>query len=120
MIDVIPAPSRPSHSRVAERVIAAGVIVGFLYWAEVVVLTVILSVLIAYFLDPLVQRMEQWHVPRAIGSLIVLLLATSVLMGLGILTGNRLNRFVEDWPRYSAMLQSASLVVAEDFGVGRL
>jgi predicted PurR-regulated permease PerM len=110
MKDVIPAPS---HSGLAERVIAAGVIIGFLYWAEIVVLTVILSVLLAYFLDPLVQLMERWHVPRALGSLIVLLLATAVLVGLGVLTGSRLNRFIADWPRYSAMLQNASAVVAE-------
>jgi predicted PurR-regulated permease PerM len=110
MKDVIPGPS---HSGLAERVIAAGVIIGFLYWAEIVVLTVILSVLLAYFLDPLVQLMERWHVPRALGSLIVLLLATAVLVGLGVLTGSRLNRFIADWPRYSAMLQNASAVVAE-------
>jgi len=106
------ASPRPPHSRLAERVIATGVVIGFLYWAEIVLLTVILSVLLAYFLDPLVQRMERWHIPRAIGSLIVLLLATSALVGLGILTGNRLERFIQDWPRYSEMLQNASSTVA--------
>ena len=59
------------------RIIAIGVVFAFLYWASSVVIAVLLSVLLAYFLDPFVTSLEHVHIPRALGALLVLLAATA-------------------------------------------
>src|SRR2546425_12222593 len=72
------AASNPS-----QRIIAAGIVIAFCYWAASVVMTLLLSVLLAYLLDPLVEWLEVVHVRRAIGAMAVLLIALAVLGGRG-------------------------------------
>jgi len=43
-----------STSSVSARIIAAGIVIAFCYWASSVLVTLIVSVLLAYFLDPVV------------------------------------------------------------------
>jgi len=81
---------------------------AFLYIASSVVVTLLLSVLLAYFLDPIVESFERRHVPRGLGALIVLFAVTAFLGGLGYLGVARANQFAADWPRYSAILRRAT------------
>lgn len=104
-----PAPS--PRSTTSQRIIAAGIVIAFCYWASSVLMTVLLSVLLAYFLDPLVEWLEWVHVPRALGALLVLLLTVSFLGGLGYLMVDRLDRFAGDWPKYSFVLRKASAAI---------
>jgi predicted PurR-regulated permease PerM len=90
------------------RIIAIGVIFAFLYWASSVVIAVLLSVLLAYFLDPFVTALEHVHIPRALGALLVLLAATTAVGAVGYMALGHLDTFVADWPRYSAVLKSAA------------
>jgi predicted PurR-regulated permease PerM len=87
------------------RIIAIGVVFAFLYWASSVVIAVLLSVLLAYFLDPFVTFLEHVHIPRALGALLVLLAATAAIGGVGYMALGHLDTFVEDWPRYNAVLK---------------
>ena len=43
-----------SHSSVSSRIIAAGIVIAFCYWASTVLVTLLVAVLMAYFLDPVV------------------------------------------------------------------
>src|SRR3989449_4147431 len=72
------AASNPS-----QRIIAAGIVIAFCYWAASVVMTLLLSVLLAYLLDPLVEWLEIVHVRRAIGAMAVLLIALAFVGGGG-------------------------------------
>src|SRR2546426_9414862 len=72
------AASNPS-----QRIIAAGIVIAFCYWAASVVMTLLLSVLLAYLLDPLVEWLEVVHVRRAIGAMAGLLIALAVVAGGG-------------------------------------
>jgi predicted PurR-regulated permease PerM len=105
-----------THLNVARAVFVGAVIVAFCYWAEMVALTVILSVLLAFLLDPLVEILMKIRLPRAFAALLVLLLASGVLAGLGLLTWSRLGRVADEWPQYSAALQSAFASVRQDAG----
>jgi predicted PurR-regulated permease PerM len=87
------------------RIIAIGVVFAFLYWASSVVIAVLLSVLLAYFLDPFVTALEHVHIPRALGALLVLLAATAAVGAVGYMALGRLDTFVGDWPRYNAVLK---------------
>ncbi len=81
------------------------IVFAFLYFASDVVVTLLLAVLLAYFLDPVVGLLERIHIPRALGALVVMLAVTALLAGLGYLVVDRANQFLADWPRYSGALR---------------
>src|SRR2546426_11969225 len=70
------AASNPS-----QRIIAAGIVIAFCYWAASVVMTLLLSVLLAYLLDPLVEWLEIVHVRRAIGAMAEVSVPLAVWVG---------------------------------------
>jgi predicted PurR-regulated permease PerM len=94
-----------ARSNPSQRIIAAAIVFAFLYFASEVVVTLLLAVLLAYFLDPVVGLFERIRIPRALGALVVLLGVTAIVAGLGYLVAVRANQFVADWPRYSSVLR---------------
>jgi len=65
------------------RVIAAGILVLFAYYAQGVVITLVLSILLAYCLDPLVELMERMRIPRTVGAMVTVLLLGAALGAAG-------------------------------------
>lgn len=98
----------PTRSNPAQRIIALGVVFVFFYYASSIVMTLMLAVLLAYFLDPGVVLLERIRVPRALGALLVLLVAIAALAAIGYLLLNRTQSFASAWPRYSAVLKRAA------------
>ncbi len=96
-------PSTPS-----QRIIAAGIVVAFCYWASSVLVTLLVAVLLAYFLDPVVSLLEDLHMPRALGSLVVVLLLILAVGLLAYLLVDRIDHFGADWPKYRAPLREAA------------
>src|ERR1700687_3675022 len=94
-----------ARSNPSQRIIAAAIVFAFLYFASDVVVTLLLAVLLAYFLDPVVGVLARIHIPRALGALVVLLAVTAMVVGLGYMVVDRANQFLSDWPRYSAILR---------------
>src|SRR5258708_35600406 len=101
----------PAGSNSSQRIIALGIVFAFLYWASSVVMTLLLAVLLAYFLDPVVKVLEKVHIPRALGALFVLLAVTSIFGGLGYLLVDRADQFLADWPLYSAAMRTAATLI---------
>jgi predicted PurR-regulated permease PerM len=97
-----------ARSNPSQRVIALGIVFAFLYLASSVLMTLLLAVLLAYFLDPVVEILGRAHIPRALGALVVLLTVVSLVGGLGYLVLNRADEFLSDWPRYSQVLRHAA------------
>jgi predicted PurR-regulated permease PerM len=89
----------------SQRIIAAAIVFAFFYFAADVVVTLLLAVLIAYFLDPVVGALERIRIPRALGALVVLLAVTAMFAGFGYLVIARADQFLDDWPRYSGVLR---------------
>jgi predicted PurR-regulated permease PerM len=100
-----------TRSTPSQRILAAGVLIAFCIWASSVIMTLLFAVLAAYFLDPPVSLLERMRVPRALGALIVLLLASSLVGGTGYLLYDRVDSFSKDWPRYSKVLRDAATEV---------
>jgi predicted PurR-regulated permease PerM len=92
---------------ISARIIAAGIVIAFCYWASTVLVTLLLAVLAAYFLDPLVTWLERIHIPRALGSLLMVLLSLALIAGLGWNLIERFDQFGRDWPQYRAPLRTA-------------
>ena len=76
------------------RIIAAATVVGLLYVGRPVLLPIVLSVFLFYALDPLVDRLESWRVPRALASV----LAVGLVVG-GIAAGA-----VALWPQFETVV----------------
>src|SRR6266704_1040554 len=106
----------PTRSTLAQRIIALGVVFAFFYWASSIVMTLMLAVLLAYFLDPAVVLLERLHIPRALGALVVLLVAIAAVGAIGYLLVNRTQSFAYAWPRYSAVLRRAAESVDRKIG----
>jgi predicted PurR-regulated permease PerM len=102
------------------RVIAGAIILLFAYYAQGVVITLVLSILLAYCLDPVVEFLERWRVPRTIGSMIMVLLLCAVIGAVGYGLWSRVSDFAESWPKYSgAWRQAAASVERKISGIER-
>jgi predicted PurR-regulated permease PerM len=95
----------------SQRIIAAGIVLVFLYFAASVVMTILLAVLVAYFLDPVVEWLEDRGLPRGLGALLMVLFLVAV--GVAVLSAvwYRAQDFATDWPKYSAKLKAARRAV---------
>src|SRR6266403_895086 len=102
---------RISGSTFSMRVLAAAIILLFCYYAQGVVITLLLSILLAYFLDPAVELLERVHVPRTIGAMTMVLILIAVLVAVGYGLGERTADFAANWPKYGGVLKQAASTI---------
>jgi predicted PurR-regulated permease PerM len=107
---------RLAGSTFSLRVLAAAIILLFAYYAQGVVITLVLSILLAYCLDPLVEFMERWRIPRTVGSMIMVLLLCAVLGAVVYGLWTRTSDFAESWPKYSGAWRQAVASIEAKFG----
>ena len=112
----VPATDTPSIVRISGstfslRVLAAAIILLFCYYAQGVVITLLLSILLAYFLDPAVELLERVHVPRTVGSMMMVLILIAVLGAVSYGLGERTADFASNWPKYGGLLKEAASTV---------
>jgi predicted PurR-regulated permease PerM len=103
-----PAIVRISGSNFSLRVIAGAIILLFCYYAQGVVITLLLSILLAYFLDPAVELLERTGLPRTGGAMVMVLILIMVLVAVGYGLGTRMANFAENWPKYGSVLRGAA------------
>jgi predicted PurR-regulated permease PerM len=97
------------------RVIAAAIILLFCYYAQGVVITLLLSILLAYFLDPAVDMLERTGLPRTASAMVMVLILILVLGAVGYGLGSRIANFAENWPKYGSVLRGAADTVEGKF-----
>lgn len=76
---ILPKRQRPAETALV--VLAVLAVIAAAKIAEPFVIPVIVGILTSYALKPLVATLERWHIHRAIGSAVVLLLLTGVIAG---------------------------------------
>src|ERR1043166_7212460 len=86
--------ARPAGSSFSLKVIAAAIILLFAYYAQGVVITLVLSILLAYCLDPVVEFLERWRIPRTIGSMVMVLFLCAVIGAAGYGLWSRTSDFL--------------------------
>jgi len=79
--DETPLPRRRRPAEAALVVLTVLAVIAAAKIAEAFVIPVIVGMLTSYALKPLVATLERWHIHRAIGSAVVLLLLTGVIAG---------------------------------------
>ena len=72
------------------------------------VITLLLSILLAYFLDPAVEFLERMRVPRTLGAMVMVLILIAILAAVGYGMWTRVSDFAADWPKYSGVLSQAA------------
>ena len=108
--EVRPTPGPKPHiliSNVSLKLLAVALILVFLYFAASVLITLLLAILIAYFLDPIVEFLERMRMPRTLASMITVLLLIGVLGAVGYGLFSRGSDFAANWPKYSGTLKNA-------------
>src|SRR5258708_3156557 len=101
---MFPAAER-TESNVSQKVIAAGVVLGFLYMAGPLVMTVVISLLMASTLDPAVHLLARRGFPRGLAAMTtVLVVIGAIYLALNLLYGQAVN-FADDLPKSLAALR---------------
>lgn len=97
------------------RIIAAAIIFGFCYYASSILITLLVSILLTFLLDPIVEWLEMWRVPRAVGALIMVFLLLVVVSVMAYLLYDRGTQLVDNWPKYSRILKTAAKQIGDRF-----
>jgi predicted PurR-regulated permease PerM len=100
------SPILPDHAVTSLRVLAACAVVYMLHFAAPVLLPIVLSLLLFYALDPLVEWLERGRIPRAFGSLAVVLGVIGLLAVGGALVWPQLESVVTKVPAGAAQLRA--------------
>jgi predicted PurR-regulated permease PerM len=91
---------------VAQIVIAGAVILAICYVAKLILITLLISILFAFMLEPVVNLLEKVRLPRAAGAfLAVLLMVAAIYAGSYFLYGRAMS-FVHELPKYSERIRS--------------
>ena len=72
--------------------------IWMLHWAREVCIPILLGVLISYALSPVVNRLQQWRIPRAVGAALVLLSLLGGIGGLAYSLGDETAALIETLP----------------------
>jgi predicted PurR-regulated permease PerM len=91
---------------IAQVVVAVVVGISIFYFARIPLITVSVALLIAFILEPLVDRLHKWRVPRALGAFIAVLCLVAVLGAATYVFYNRAMAFGQELPRYSTEIHA--------------
>jgi predicted PurR-regulated permease PerM len=81
--------------------LAVGVVViAALYFGREVFVPVALAVLLSFALGPAVLLLRRWYINRVVAVIVVVIIAFSVILGIGALIGTQFAHLAENLPRY--------------------
>src|SRR5580765_7410352 len=101
------APIDVKLRSVALVIVASTSAVALLYWAREVFIPIVLSVLIAYALEPLVAALIRLHLPRVIASALVIITLTGGVAYTGYALSDDAIAMVSELPDAAARLRVA-------------
>src|SRR5215469_12170378 len=75
--------------RAAQIIIATAMLLAICYLGKIVLVTLMVSLLLAFVLEPLVSVLERIRLPRALGSFVAILVLLGVMYGISYFFYNR-------------------------------
>jgi predicted PurR-regulated permease PerM len=90
---------------VAQCIVAFAATVGLIYLLKLVLVTALISALLAFALDPLVHTLQRARIPRAVGAGIAVTLLLAICVALTVFFYNRALEFAEELPKFSASMR---------------
>jgi len=92
----------------AQTIVAIAAAIGLIYFLKIVLITILISMLLAFVLDPLVVVLARARIPRAIGAFCAMLILAALAGGLTFFFYNRALDFVEQIPKYSSSIRDVA------------
>lgn len=92
-------------SAIGQAVVALGVIFAICYFARLVWITLLVSALIAFMLEPLVDVLSRHRIPQWLGSLFAVLLLLGAVYAIGYFSYSRAAAFADELPRYASRIR---------------
>jgi predicted PurR-regulated permease PerM len=89
------------------------VIIFVLITQKMLLVPLVLGLLFAFFLLPMVRKMEKRRVPRIASILIMIIVSIAVVIGLGTLLSFAISQFVGDIPQYKEVLVQNTLTAQQ-------
>ncbi len=106
-------PTKPPSRNWAQIIIAVGVVLTLCYVAELVLVVVLVSTLIAFILTPVVDFFGRFRLPRSFSSLIAVLLLLTLLYGMSYVSYNQAASFLQVLPKYSDRIRATVMKFRE-------
>jgi predicted PurR-regulated permease PerM len=91
---------------VAQVIVAAAVILVVCYVAKLILITLLVSVLLAFMLEPLVNLLEKVRLPRSAGAFLAVLLMLALMYAGSYFLYDKAMNFVHELPKYSDRIRS--------------
>jgi predicted PurR-regulated permease PerM len=91
---------------VAQIVIAAIAVIGLIYLLKLVLVTALVSILLAYVLEPPVKWLGRLRIPRWLGALLVVSAVLVMIGGLAYYSYNSAVQFADQLPTYSTRIRN--------------
>src|SRR4051794_18582529 len=84
----------------------AGLIVSTLFLGRDVFVPIALAILLSFVLAPLARGLENWHAPRSVSVISVVLLAFLVIFAVGGVIATQMTQLASDLPRYETNMRT--------------
>lgn len=101
-------PTLPTRkpSNTATTVLAMAALIALLYFGRIFLITMVISMIIAFLLDPLVTLLVRVRLPRSLASFVVCSTTIMMLYLLGLGAYTEIAGLVEDLPSYSGKINT--------------
>jgi predicted PurR-regulated permease PerM len=96
---------QPVRGHWATNLVGIGAILGLLYYGQLVLAVLMVSILLAFILAPVVDFLTYFRLPRALASGIAVLLLLGALVGTIYYSSNEALVFVQDLPKYTTKIR---------------
>ncbi len=97
----------------AQVIVAIAVVLTICYLAKLVLVVLLISILLAFILEPLVGLLERFRVPRGVGALLAVMLLMGVVYAGFYGSYARIQDFVQALPKYSQKIRAAATTFRE-------
>jgi predicted PurR-regulated permease PerM len=94
-------------------IIAVGVVLTLCYVAELVLVVMLSSILLAFILAPVVDFFLQTRMPRSVASFVAVMLLLGLLYGVTYISYNQASNFLQVLPKYSDRIRTAVMSFRE-------
>ena len=102
---LVPAPRSSRIGSGAQIIVATAVVLVMCYLGKLVLVTLLVSILLAFVLEPVVGLFERIRLPRSLGAFLAILLLLGVTYGASYFFYNRAVSFVQELPKYSQKIR---------------
>jgi predicted PurR-regulated permease PerM len=102
-------PQPKDGTRVVSRaagLLIAGLIIAALYFASEVLIPITLAALLTFILAPLVNLLRRMHVPRVPATVVAVLLAVGVIIGIAAVIGSQVADLAGQLPAYQTSIEN--------------